>query len=120
MPGPLRESVIALVGGSWDRMVYYASDWEDTPRAAGNLGRRAGEFCGWPLAYRHEPPAALAGSGPPATIGRRRRLHLRPWTECRQSRACLPTGPPASTLCGRRLHPPVAPGRGLTTHLSVS
>ncbi|MGW6279319.1 hypothetical protein [Kribbella sp. NPDC055071] len=58
MPGPQREPTITLVGGPWDRQVYYASDWEDTRQAAERMGRTADEFCGWPLAYRPEMPGS--------------------------------------------------------------
>ena len=54
MPGPMREPVITLTGGPWDRQAFYVSDWEDTRQAAEHMGRTADEFCGWPLAYRQE------------------------------------------------------------------
>ncbi|WP_432877223.1 hypothetical protein ACQPYH_28295 [Kribbella sp. CA-245084] len=58
MSGPLREPVITLVGGPWDRHVYYVSDWDDTRQAAERMGRTAAEFCGWSLAYRSETPGS--------------------------------------------------------------
>jgi hypothetical protein len=58
MSGPLREPVITLVGGPWDRQAFYVSDWEDTRLAAERMGRTAEEFCGWPLAYRPETPGS--------------------------------------------------------------
>lgn len=58
MSGPLREPVITLVGGPWDRQAFYVSDWEDTRLAAERIGRAAQEFCGWPLAYRPEAPGS--------------------------------------------------------------
>jgi hypothetical protein len=58
MPGPLRESVVTLVGGPGDRQVFYISDWEERRRAAERMGRTADEFCGWALAYRPEAPGS--------------------------------------------------------------
>lgn len=54
MPGPLREPVITLSGGLWDRQVFYVSDWDERRRAAERMGRTADDFCGWPRAYRQD------------------------------------------------------------------
>ena len=54
MPGPLREPVITLAGGPWDRQAFYVTEWDDCRRAAELMGRTPDEFCGWPLAYRQE------------------------------------------------------------------
>lgn len=56
MAGPSREPTITLVGGPWDRQVFYVSEWEDQRLAAQRMGRTADEFCGWSLAYRPETP----------------------------------------------------------------
>ena len=58
MSGPLREPVITLVGGPWDRQAFYVSDWEDTRGAAERMRRTPDEFCGWPLAYDPEAPGS--------------------------------------------------------------
>jgi hypothetical protein len=57
MPGPLREPVITLVGGTGDRQVFYVSDWEERRLAAERMGRTA--VCGWPLAYQPETSGSL-------------------------------------------------------------
>ncbi len=71
MPGPLRESVITLVGGPGDRQVVYVSDWEERRLAAERMGRTADEFCGWPLASQPETHGSTLGSGPVETGGER-------------------------------------------------
>ncbi len=59
MTGALREPVITLSGGPWDRQAFYTSEWNDQRHAAELMGRTADEFCGWPLAYRPEAPGRL-------------------------------------------------------------
>ena len=56
MPGPLREPVITLAGGPWDRQAFYVTEWHACRQAAELMGRTPDEFCGWPLAYRQETP----------------------------------------------------------------
>ena len=66
MSGP----VVTLIGGPWDRQVFYVSDWEERRRAAERMGRSADELCGCALAYRPEAPNSLrwiwAGGDPAA------------------------------------------------------
>jgi len=59
MSGQLREPVITLDGGPWDRQTFYVSDWEDRRLAAERMRRTADELCGCALAYRPETPRGL-------------------------------------------------------------
>jgi hypothetical protein len=55
----LREPVIVLAGGPWDRQAFYVTDWEDRRHAAQRMGRTADELCGCALAYQPEAPGSL-------------------------------------------------------------
>jgi hypothetical protein len=70
MAGALREPVIVLVGGPWDRQAFYVSDWDDRRQAAQRMRRVPDELCGYALAYRPETSGSLrwiwtAGDGWP-------------------------------------------------------
>ncbi|WP_406051329.1 hypothetical protein [Kribbella sp. NBC_00889] len=58
----LREPVIVLVGGPWDRQAFYVTDWEDRRQAAQRMGRTADELCGCALAYAPDAPGSLRWS----------------------------------------------------------
>ena len=70
MSGPLREPVITLAGGPWDRQVFYATDWEEVRRAAERLGRTPDESAAGRSPTAPRPTAAIAGYGPAAPTGR--------------------------------------------------